>query len=80
MPVWEYAAGYVLLMLALGAIVLMIYMGCDVAVKESVKELREDAERQAEILAEHKFREMLKSTTFRVHIRTRIIDEMHRDK
>lgn len=77
MPVWHYIAGCAVLIAAIAAIVLMIYMGCAAAVEEAAKEARADAHREARRLAEREFRQMVQNTEYRVHFTVRIVDEMH---
>ena len=80
MPVWHYITGYVLMIAAMGIIVLMIYASCKTVIADAEKEAKEDAEHLAKVLAERKYQEMLRRTTFRVRTGMRIVDETRRGK
>ncbi|MBQ8921027.1 MAG: hypothetical protein IJ060_02575 [Oscillospiraceae bacterium] len=79
MPVWQYAAGYAVMLAAIFAIVLMIYASCKTVIDDAEKEAKREAKHYAKILAEHKYQEMLATTTFRVCMGLRIVDEMGKD-
>lgn len=79
MPVWQYAAGYAVMLAAMFAIVLMIYASCKTVIDDAEKEARQHAKHEAQFLAERKYQEMLATTTFRVRMGLRIVDEMGKD-
>ena len=79
MPLWQYVAGYAVMIAGMLAIVLMIYSSCMTVIKDAEDEAKQDAKHYAKILAEQKYQEMLATTTFRVRTGLRIVDEMRKD-
>lgn len=79
MPLWQYVAGYAVMLAAMFAIVLMIYASCKTVIDDCEKEAKQEAKHYAKVLAEHKFQEMLATTKYRMWIGIRIVDEMRKD-
>ncbi len=80
MPLWQYVAGYAVMLAAMFAIVLMIYRSCMTVIKDAEDEAKQDAKHYAKILAEQKYQEMLATTKYRVRTGLRIVDEMKGDR
>lgn len=80
MPLWQYVAGYAVMVAGMLAIVLMIYSSCMTVIKDAEDEARQDAKHYAKILAEQKYQEMLARTQYRVRTGLRIVDEMKGDR
>lgn len=76
MPIWQFITGIVVLIAAWAAIILMIYAGCMTVIRDVEKDAKRDAEQLAKILAERKYRKMLATTEYHVHIGMRVVDEM----
>lgn len=74
MPLWHYIAGYAVMLAAILAIVLMIYVSCKIVIDDAEKEAKQDAKHYAAILAERKYQEMLASTKYRVRFSLRVVD------
>lgn len=79
MPLWQYVAGYAVMLAAMFAIVLMIYASCKTVIDDCEKEAKVNARHEAQFIAERKYQEMLATTTFRVRTGLRIVDEMRKD-
>lgn len=80
MPLWQYVAGYAVMVAGMLAIVLMIYSSCMTVIKDAEDEAKQDAKHYAKILAEQKYQEMLASTKYRVRFGLRIVDDTKGDK
>lgn len=79
MTLWHYIAGYILLIAALGAILLMIVSSIKLVIDDAVREAQQEAKLEARILAERKYQEMIATTRYRVRIGLRIVDETSTD-
>lgn len=75
MQLWQYVAGYAVMVAGMLAIVLMIYSSCMTVIKDAEDEAKQDAKHYAKILAEQKYQEMLASTRYRVRFGLRVVDE-----
>ncbi len=75
---WQYVCGILVVFVGIGAIVLMIYSSCMTVIHDAEAEAKEEAEYQAEILAEQKYQEMAATTQYRVRVGLRIVDETRR--
>ena len=80
MPLWQYVAGYAVMLAAMFAIVLMIYASCKTVIDDCEKEAKQDAKHYATILAERKYQEMVATTQYRVHTGLRIVEETRRKR
>lgn len=78
MPLWQYVAGYAVMIAAMFAIVLMIYASCKTVIDDCEKEVKANAKHYAKVLAEQKYQEMVATTQYRVRVGLRIVDETRR--
>lgn len=80
MQVWNIIAGFSTTMLAICLMLLMLLKSCQTVIEDAVKKAEQDAKKQAEFLAERKFKEMLETTQYKVHFGMCVVDEMKREK
>ena len=80
MPTWHYIAGFIVMIAAMGAILLMIYSSCMTVIHDAEEEAKQEAKHLATIIAERKYQEMLASTKYRVRFGLRVVDETKGDQ